>query len=150
MSEAPTHSPAMKFLAWIVMADLRWQSGRGRWRGDWFRRAGRQGQYLRRLSDLHGSMVGQAAEDFCMTKTIVCFGDSNTYGTPPLTDLEDSRRFDADTRWPGAMARTLGPEWRVIEEGLPGRTTVHDDPIEGFWKNGIKVLPSVIESHRPF
>jgi lysophospholipase L1-like esterase len=85
-----------------------------------------------------------------MTRTIVCFGDSNTYGTPPLTDLEDSRRFGEATRWPGAMGRALGADWRVIEEGLPGRTTVHDDPIEGFWKNGIKVLPSVIESHRPF
>jgi lysophospholipase L1-like esterase len=85
-----------------------------------------------------------------MTRTIVCFGDSNTYGTPPMTDLEDSRRFDAAKRWPGVMGRTLGEEWRVIEEGLPGRTTVHDDPIEGAWKNGIKILPSVIESHRPF
>jgi lysophospholipase L1-like esterase len=85
-----------------------------------------------------------------MTKTIVCFGDSNTYGTPPLADLEDSRRFDETTRWPGAMGRALGTDWRVVEEGLPGRTTVHDDPIEGFWKNGIKVLPAIIESHRPF
>ena len=28
-----------------------------------------------------------------MQKTVVCFGDSNTYGTPPMIDLDDSRRF---------------------------------------------------------
>jgi lysophospholipase L1-like esterase len=85
-----------------------------------------------------------------MTRTILCFGDSNTYGTPPMTDLEDSRRFGPGSRWPSVMAAALGTGWAVIEEGLPGRTTVHDDPIEGFWKNGIKVLPAIIESHRPF
>jgi lysophospholipase L1-like esterase len=37
----------------------------------------------------------------------------------------------------------------VIEEGLPGRTTVHDDPLEGAWKNGIAVLPAILESHKP-
>jgi lysophospholipase L1-like esterase len=37
----------------------------------------------------------------------------------------------------------------VIEEGLPGRTTVHDDPIEGAHRNGLAVLPAVLESHRP-
>jgi lysophospholipase L1-like esterase len=85
-----------------------------------------------------------------MPKTILCFGDSNTFGTPPLTDLGDLRRFPRDTRWPGVMAEVLGSDWNVIEEGLPGRTTVHDDPIEGHWKNGLKVLPAIIETHRPF
>ena len=35
------------------------------------------------------------------------------------------------------------------EEGLPGRTTVHPDPIEGVHKNGLAVLPAILESHRP-
>jgi lysophospholipase L1-like esterase len=43
----------------------------------------------------------------------------------------------------------LGSGWRVIEEGLPGRTTVHPDPISGVHKNGLAVLPAVLESHRP-
>jgi lysophospholipase L1-like esterase len=85
-----------------------------------------------------------------MQKTVVCFGDSNTYGTPPMVDLDDSRRFGRDARWPMLMQAELGAGWAVIEEGLPGRTTVHDDPIEGHWKNGIKVLPALIETHRPF
>jgi lysophospholipase L1-like esterase len=84
-----------------------------------------------------------------MAKTVLCFGDSNTYGTPPLTDLEDSRRFPPGTRWPTVMAAELGPDWHLVEEGLPARTTVHDDPLEGAHKNGLRVLPALIESHRP-
>ena len=37
----------------------------------------------------------------------------------------------------------------MIEEGLNGRTTLRDDPIEGF-KNGLDYLMPCLESHRPF
>lgn len=37
----------------------------------------------------------------------------------------------------------------MIEEGLPGRTTVHPDPIEGAHKNGLAILPAILETHRP-
>ena len=37
----------------------------------------------------------------------------------------------------------------MIEEGLNGRTTLWDDPIEGF-KNGLDYLMPCLESHRPF
>lgn len=84
-----------------------------------------------------------------MTKTLLCFGDSNTHGTQALTNLGDMDRFDRDTRWPGVLAHELGSDWHVIEEGHPGRTTVHDDPIEGAHRNGATVLPSILESHRP-
>ena len=82
--------------------------------------------------------------------TLVCYGDSNTHGTMPMSDLEDMGRFAPDERWPGVLAASLGSGWRVIEEGLPGRTTVHPDPIAGEHKNGLAVLPAVLESHRPF
>jgi len=85
-------------------------------------------------------------------RTILCFGDSNTHGTIALAGLEDldrMRRFDAATRWPGVMAAALGPGHRVIEEGLPGRTTAHSDPIEGAHMNGLAVLPAILASHRP-
>jgi len=84
-----------------------------------------------------------------MTKTILCFGDSNTHGTMALSELGDMGRFDRNIRWPGALANELGSDWHVIEEGHPGRTTVHDDPIEGAHRNGSRVLPSILESHRP-
>lgn len=82
-------------------------------------------------------------------KTVVCFGDSNTYGTPGMPNVAFWGRFDFETRWPGVMGRSLGPGWMIIEEGLPGRTTVHDDPIEGADRNGLTALPMVLGSHRP-
>jgi lysophospholipase L1-like esterase len=67
----------------------------------------------------------------------------------PMAKLDDMGRFARDVRWPGVMAAALGPGWTVIEEGLPGRTTVHPDPVSGVHKNGVAVLPAVLESHRP-
>lgn len=82
-------------------------------------------------------------------KTILCFGDSNTHGTPPMATLEDDGRLDRDTRWPGRLGAALGAGVHIIEEGLPGRTTVHDDPIEGVDKNGERGLVMALQSHRP-
>jgi lysophospholipase L1-like esterase len=84
-----------------------------------------------------------------MTRTVMCFGDSNTHGTMALTRPLDRRRFPRDMRWPGVFAADLGAGWHVIEEGLPSRTTVHDDPVEGLHKNGRSVLPALLDSHRP-
>lgn len=85
-----------------------------------------------------------------MVRTVLCFGDSNTHGSPPATSLgAPSVRYDRATRWPALMAADLGQDWQVIEEGQPGRTTVHDDPIEGAHRNGLTVLPSLLDSHRP-
>ena len=78
-------------------------------------------------------------------KTVLCYGDSNTWGSDP----ETGERFPEDVRWPGVLARELGEGYRVIEEGLPGRTTVRDDPIEGDYKNGKTYLKACLESHRP-
>ena len=83
------------------------------------------------------------------TRALLCYGDSNTYGTPPMATLGEMRRLDRAQRWPGGLAAALGSGWQVIEEGLPGRTTVHPDPIAGPYKNGLAVLPAVLESHAP-
>ena len=84
-----------------------------------------------------------------MAKTVLCFGDSNTHGTVPMTSMTDIRRFPHDIRWPSVMANALGSDWKVICEGHPGRTTVHDDPIEGHHKNASRALLVLLESHRP-
>lgn len=81
--------------------------------------------------------------------TILCFGDSNTHGTMPLPAQDVIDRHGPDVRWPGVMAAALGRGFRVIEEGLPGRTTVHDDPIEGAHMNGLTALPMLVGSHSP-
>lgn len=81
--------------------------------------------------------------------TILCFGDSNTHGTLPLEALGVFDRHPRGTRWPDVMAAALGPEHEVIAHGLPGRTTVHDDQVEGGVRSGIAVLPAILFSHRP-
>jgi lysophospholipase L1-like esterase len=78
-------------------------------------------------------------------RTIVCYGDSNTWGADPI----GGGRFDIDARWTGVLANELGPAYRIIEEGLGGRTTIVDDPIE-LHRNGLTYLRPCIESHRPF
>jgi lysophospholipase L1-like esterase len=46
------------------------------------------------------------------------------------------------------MADELGEGYTVIVEGLNGRTTVWDDPIDGY-KNGAKQVIPCLESHKP-
>ena len=82
-------------------------------------------------------------------RTILCFGDSNTHGTRAMRDLADRRRFAKAQRWPSVMAAALGNGYEVIAEGHPGRNAVFDDPVEGEHKNGLRVLPALLESHRP-
>jgi lysophospholipase L1-like esterase len=79
--------------------------------------------------------------------TVLCYGDSNTYGRDPVT----KRRMKRDVRWPGVLQNTLGSDFHVIEEGLNGRTTVWDDPVRpGYFKrNGAWYLLPCLESHCP-
>lgn len=82
-------------------------------------------------------------------QVLLAFGDSNTHGTKPMETLLDRGRWDADSRWTGVAAAALGSGWRVVDEGLPGRTTVFPDPVGGLYRNGIAHLPVALESHRP-
>lgn len=83
------------------------------------------------------------------TLNVLCYGDSNTYGTVPMEHPFHDERFDFETRWTGIAAARLGAGFSVIEEGLPGRTTVHDDPIEGASRNGKTYLLPCLGSHKP-
>ena len=80
-----------------------------------------------------------------MTRAVLCFGDSNTYGSIPGVA---GGRYEWEIRWPGVLARELRDGWRVIEEGLPGRTTVFDDPLEPY-RRGADYLPPCLASHAP-
>jgi lysophospholipase L1-like esterase len=75
---------------------------------------------------------------------ILAFGDSNTWGYDPATGA----RLARDKRWTGVMERRLGPGHRVIEEGLNGRTTVFEDPIEPD-RRGADYLRPCLLSHAP-
>ena len=77
-------------------------------------------------------------------KTVLCYGDSNTWGYNPVTQ----ERYAHDQRWTRQLQALLGDDYWVIEEGQNGRTTVHDDPVEGN-KNGLTYLLPCLESHKP-
>ena len=79
-----------------------------------------------------------------MMKEILCFGDSNTWGADP----SGNGRHPRNVRWPGVLAALLGPDYSIIEEGLPGRTTVWEDPVEGD-KMGKRHLLPCLQSHLP-
>jgi lysophospholipase L1-like esterase len=78
---------------------------------------------------------------------VLCYGDSNTWGA--ATVERPDRRYGPEERWPGVLRAELGAGWLVIEEGLGGRTTVSDDPVEGIEKNGSTYLLPCLASHKP-
>ena len=78
-------------------------------------------------------------------KTVLCFGDSNTHGQIPG---KDGGRYEKEIRWPGVLKSMLGDSFDVIEEGLGGRTTVFEDPIEED-KSGKAYLQQCLHSHKP-
>lgn len=80
---------------------------------------------------------------------LLCYGDSNTHGTVPLPADAPRARYPREVRWPGRLASTLGPEWHVIEEGLPGRSTCIEDTLSRAPRDGLAVLPAILETHRP-
>lgn len=67
-------------------------------------------------------------------RTIVCYGDSNTYGYDPAdwTTL----RYPHDQRWTSLLQKALGADWRVLPEGLNGRC-LPDLRYEGPWLRGL-------------
>lgn len=75
---------------------------------------------------------------------ILCYGDSNTWGHA----ADGSGRYADDVRWPGVLAAELGDGFTILEEALPGRTTVFTDPLEPF-RNGRDYLLPCLLSHRP-
>ena len=83
-----------------------------------------------------------------MKKHILCIGDSNTHGycADPADCADGGIRFNEDERWTCLLQKALGPEYLVTEEGLSGRTTVFEDPIN----ENMAVLPYVyalLKSH---
>ena len=75
--------------------------------------------------------------------SVLCFGDSNTYGLIPGTN----QRYGFAKRYTGVLKSALSDEYLVAEEGLVGRTTVYDDYRYG--RRGIDTLPVCLESHLP-
>ncbi len=79
-----------------------------------------------------------------MTKSILCYGDSITWGYNP----KDGTRFSPEDRWPRILEQALDGRARVIEEALNGRTVATDEPSHPN-RNGLAMLPPLLETHAP-
>mgnify|MGYP000458934824 FL=1 len=77
-------------------------------------------------------------------KSILCYGDSNTFGHRPT----DGQRYPYGVRWTSLLAENLGKDFQVIEAGLNSRTTVIDDEVEKY-RNGLKYIDVVVEMNWP-
>ena len=89
-------------------------------------------------------------------KTVLCFGDSNTWGFNP----DGNGRLPYATRWPNQLEHRLnevstGPLWRTVEEGLNSRTWLLDDPIGAvssgadYSCSGRSHLKTALHTHKP-
>ena len=76
--------------------------------------------------------------------SVVCYGDSNTYGFDPYT----GGRYPHGKLWTTLLGEKLGSLYDVIPEGLNGRTTAYDRPGAG-WKNGVSSFIASLGTHKP-
>lgn len=72
---------------------------------------------------------------------ILCYGDSNTWGYDPKSGY----RFK--NRWTQVLAQILSED-EIIEEGLNGRTLVHEDPY-GTGRCGVSAIAMLLQTHQP-
>lgn len=84
-------------------------------------------------------------------KTIVCYGDSNTWGHRSFRERQPvgfNMRFPSGVRWTSILQAKLGGEYHVDECGLNGRTTMFDDPMAED-RNGLAGINLTLQMHYP-
>ena len=78
---------------------------------------------------------------------ILCYGDSNTWG---YISGSDHQRYGNDERWTKILAKLLGSDFEIIEEGLNSRTLISNDTRPGKeGKNGYEYLIPCLDTHDP-
>lgn len=85
--------------------------------------------------------------------TILCFGDSNTWGCVPGSfDPETglSQRYGRDIRWPGVLRNEMGRSFEIVENAINGRTTNLNEVVPNRpFKNGLEQLLPALEINYP-
>lgn len=97
-------------------------------------------------------LVFLSAPAFAENKRIMVFGDSNSWGWKPVSEIIPTTRYSRDIRWPGVLAKELGENFVVINESLSARTAASDDDslgVSGAGLNGLKYLPAALASNMP-
>ena len=78
-------------------------------------------------------------------KSVLAFGDSNTWGLIPGSRNND--RYPFDVRWTGILQNSCRSV-HIIEEGLCGRTTASEDELKPDRK-GVSALPVILKRYNP-
>lgn len=85
-------------------------------------------------------------------KTILCYGDSNTWGFMPKPQGPETtaeNRYPWGVRWTSRLQIALGSEdYHVAENGVNGRTTMFDCPMAEY-RNGLKDIDVILQSQHP-
>ena len=80
-------------------------------------------------------------------KRILCYGDSNTWGTMADGSFKHCNSKDA---YPSILQSTLGQAYLVLSEGMPSRTAGCDDFSETKGnRNGLAFFSQCLISHEP-
>ena len=75
---------------------------------------------------------------------ILCFGDSNTWGTTPYSQP----RYNENERWTALLQTALIDSHEIIEAGQANRTLINNPPFSGS-KSGIQYLQPLLALHSP-
>lgn len=121
----------------------------------------KSGFLLSRREGLAGlALSAVSAPGFAKAKPkirILAFGASNTWGFQPVDAKERVlRRLSFDERWTGVAQRSLGADFEIVEDALPGRTAGVDRPttqagssLPGSAFNGLTELPEALARNIP-
>lgn len=78
--------------------------------------------------------------------SILCFGDSNTWGYNPYT----KGRYSSDIRWTGLLSKRFGNKnVEIVEAGLCGRTTIYEDETRP-GRRGIETIKEIFATNKTF
>lgn len=81
-------------------------------------------------------------------KTIMVYGDSNTWGQTNWP-FKVRPRIAYDERWTTKLEQALSGRVRVIAEGLPGRTAGDVQSGKNQFRNGRQHFAAILKSHEP-
>jgi len=77
-------------------------------------------------------------------KKILIYGDSNVWGDNFLTGI----RIPDEKQWPNILQNILKDEYKVLQEGLPGRVAGNEE-IEKKYKNGKETFLATFKTNAP-
>lgn len=77
-------------------------------------------------------------------KKVLIYGDSNVWGD----DFLRNKRIPDDKQWANILQNNLGNDYKILQEGLPGRIAGDDETIKKY-KNGKDSFISTFRTNAP-